>query len=73
MLGIARASLFHLQTSPWSQLWQFDMATSSKTQSALLKEIDTKIGEVRTEAIDLSYGEIISLKSSGEIIIDPEY
>jgi hypothetical protein len=39
----------------------------------LLREIDAKIGEVRTEAVDLSFGEIINLKQNNEIIIDPEY
>lgn len=47
------------------------MATAA--QQALLEEIDNKIGEVRTEAIDLSFGEIINLQSTGEITIDPEY
>jgi hypothetical protein len=42
-------------------------------QAALLAEIDEKIGEVRTEAVDLTFGEIINLKSSSEIKIDPEY
>lgn len=42
-------------------------------QNALLTEIDAKIGEVRTEAIDISFGEVISLKASSEIKIDPEY
>jgi uncharacterized protein with ParB-like and HNH nuclease domain len=46
---------------------------AKKAQQALLAEIDAKIGEVRTEAIDLSFGEIINLKKSKEIIIDPEY
>ena len=40
-----------------------DMASKAQ-QSALLAEIDAKIGEVRTEAIDLSFGEILNLKKS---------
>ncbi|PTQ65491.1 hypothetical protein C8J45_101338 [Sphingomonas sp. PP-CE-3G-477] len=31
-----------------------------EAQSQLLAAIDAKIGEVRTEAIDLSFGEIIN-------------
>lgn len=46
---------------------------AAKDPSALLDEIDAKIGEVRTEAIDLSFGEIINLKANSEIKIDPEY
>jgi len=35
--------------------------------------IDNKIGEVRTEALDFSFGEIVNLHSDGELIIQPEY
>lgn len=35
--------------------------------------IDEKIGEVRTEALDLSFGEITNLHSTKEILIQPEY
>ena len=35
--------------------------------------IEKKIGEVRTDALDLSFGEIISLKSSNEFVINPDY
>lgn len=42
-------------------------------QNRLLNAIDKKIGEVRTDAIDLSFGEIINLKRENEIRIDPEY
>jgi len=35
--------------------------------------IDKKIGEVRTEALDFSFGEIVNLHSDGELIIQPEY
>jgi uncharacterized protein with ParB-like and HNH nuclease domain len=37
------------------------------------ERIDAKIGEVRTESIDLSFGEIINLYSQNELIIQPEY
>jgi hypothetical protein len=35
--------------------------------------IDKKIGEVRTETLDLSFGEITNLYSSKEFIIQPDY
>jgi hypothetical protein len=37
------------------------------------EQIDQKIGEVRTEPLDLSFGEIINLHSTKELIIQPEY
>jgi hypothetical protein len=43
------------------------------SQVALMNAIDEKIGEVRTEAIDLTFGEIVNLKSQNEIRIDPDY
>lgn len=47
------------------------MVTDS--QQALRDAIDKKIGEVRSESIDLTFGELISLKEKDELIIDPEY
>lgn len=35
--------------------------------------IDKKVGEVRTESLDLSFGEIVNLHSNEELIIQPEY
>jgi len=35
--------------------------------------IDQKIGEVRTESLDISFGEIVNLHSAKELIIQPEY
>ena len=35
--------------------------------------IELRIGEVRTEAIDISFGEIVNLHSTHEFIIQPEY
>lgn len=35
--------------------------------------IDARIGDVRTDAFDLSFGEIVHLHSSKELIIQPEY
>jgi hypothetical protein len=35
--------------------------------------IDLRIGEVRTEALDLSFGEIANLHAAKELIIQPEY
>jgi Protein of unknown function DUF262 len=40
---------------------------------SLEKQIDQRIGEVRTEPLDLSYGEIANLKKNQELIIQPEY
>jgi hypothetical protein len=45
----------------------------NEKQIALMAAIDAKIGEVRTEAIDLSFGEIVNLTTENEIRIDPEY
>ena len=41
--------------------------------ASLEEIIDNKIGEVRTEALDFSFGEIVNLHSDGELIIQPEY
>ncbi len=35
--------------------------------------IDERIGEVRTEALDISFGEIVNLHKSNELLIAPEY
>lgn len=37
------------------------------------QDIDAKIGEVRTESLDFSVGEIASLHAQKELIIQPEY
>jgi hypothetical protein len=39
----------------------------------LEEQIDQKIGEVRTESLDLSFGEIANLRKGQELIIQPEY
>lgn len=39
----------------------------------LEEQIDQKIGEVRTESLDLSFGEIANLRKGNELIIQPEY
>jgi len=36
-------------------------------------QIDVKIGEVRTESLDLSFGEIANMGKDKELIIQPEY
>jgi hypothetical protein len=41
--------------------------------SDLEQEIDEKIGEVRTDSVDFSVGEIASLHSAKELVIQPEY
>ena len=39
----------------------------------LEQQIDQKTGDVRTESVDLSFGEIANLKKSKELIVQPEY
>ena len=39
----------------------------------LPKIIDERVGEVRLGYLDMSFGEILSLKSTNELIIEPEY
>lgn len=39
----------------------------------LEKEIDEQIGEVRTDSLDLSFGEIANMRKSEELVIQPEY
>ena len=39
----------------------------------LLDAIDKHIGEVRTESLDLSFGEIVNLHKAKELVIQPEY
>ena len=39
----------------------------------LEEEIDQQIGEVRTDSLDLSFGEIANMRKSEELIIQPEY
>ena len=41
--------------------------------ASLEDDIDSKIGEVRTDTIDFSVGEIASLHSNKELVIQPEY
>ncbi|MFN6567467.1 DUF262 domain-containing protein [Dendronalium sp. ChiSLP03b] len=41
--------------------------------SSLEDIIDETIGEVRTDSLDLSFGEIVNLYSSKELVIQPEY
>jgi hypothetical protein len=37
------------------------------------EQIDKKIGEVRTEMLDMSFGELLGLHQSQELIISPDY
>lgn len=41
--------------------------------TSLEERIDERIGDVRYEALDLSFGEIVNLHSASELIIQPEY
>ena len=38
----------------------------------IVEQIDQRIGEVRTESLDLSFGEIVNLHAQEELIIHPE-
>jgi uncharacterized protein with ParB-like and HNH nuclease domain len=40
---------------------------------SLNEVIDQKISEIRTQVLDLTFGEIVSLYSENELIIQPEY
>lgn len=44
-----------------------------KLKQSLDEQIDQRIGEVRTEALDLSFGEIANLRKNKELITQPEY
>ena len=39
----------------------------------LEEEINSKIGEVRSESLDLSFGEVVNMSKAKELIIAPEY
>jgi hypothetical protein len=39
----------------------------------LEEQIDEQIGEVRTDSLDLSFGEIANMRKSDELVIQPEY
>jgi hypothetical protein len=43
------------------------------TAPTIDEAIDNRIGEVRTEALDLSFGELLNLYSNRELVIQPEY
>jgi len=44
-----------------------------KITKSLEKQIDERIGEVRTDSFDISFGEIVSLHQNEELVIQPEY
>ena len=44
-----------------------------KRKPSVEEEIDKRIGEVRTDSFDISFGEIVSLHENKELIIQPEY
>lgn len=43
------------------------------TSMTLEEQIDERIGEVRSDSFDISFGEIVNLHSNHELIIQPEY
>jgi hypothetical protein len=65
----------HLASELQSQIEYGDPMKASKTIAKvdLNRAIDDRIGEVRTDSVDLSFGEIINLHSNRELIIRPEY
>ena len=40
---------------------------------ALIEAIDSHVGEVRTESLDMSFGELLNLHRDKELVIQPEY
>jgi hypothetical protein len=46
---------------------------SQRNIMALEDEIAARVGEVRTDSFDLSFGEIANLHVNKELIIQPEY
>jgi len=40
---------------------------------SIIEAIDKKIGEVRTESLDLSVGEVVSLHDNRELVIQPDF
>lgn len=55
---------------------QRTLGTYTSTARAILdiiETIDQKIGEVRTESLDMSVGEIISLQENKELVIQPDF
>lgn len=40
---------------------------------SLEQQIDQRVGEVRTDSFDISFGEIVSLHENNELVIQPEY
>jgi len=43
------------------------------SNAELVAAIDTKIGEVRTESLDISVGELVSLHEAKELVIQPDF
>ena len=43
------------------------------TTKTLEEQIDERVGEVRTDTFDISFGEIVNLHQNKELIIQPEY
>lgn len=43
------------------------------TPESLDEQINRRVGEVRTDTFDMSFGEIVSLHQNGELVIQPEY
>lgn len=62
--------------SPWPTQTAATLCSPCKWEvamSSLEAQIDARVGEVRSEALDLSFGEIVNLHGSHELVIQPEY
>ena len=51
----------------------FQLVNSPRTTMTLEEEIAARVGEVRTDSFDFSFGEITNLHISKELVIQPEY
>lgn len=40
---------------------------------SLMSSVDTKISQIRTRTLDLSFNELLDMYANGELVIDPEY
>ena len=45
----------------------------SRVETSLEAQISEKVGEVRTDTFDLSFGEIVNLHANSELVIQPDY
>jgi hypothetical protein len=63
-----RGAVFALAADPCNEA-----APASKTANDLDTEIDRERNNLRTDKLDISYGELASLYETAELVIAPEY